>query len=82
MNTLEDRIRCRAYEVWEAAGQTGTPEDHWLEAERELTQSSQDHPEATFKDVPLAKAAAASEAIPRSEDQQDQEPSAIAETSR
>jgi hypothetical protein len=54
MDTLEDRIRRRAYELWEAAGQTGSPEDHWLAAEWELTQSSQDHPEATFEDVPLS----------------------------
>ncbi|HEX2136201.1 MAG TPA: DUF2934 domain-containing protein [Microvirga sp.] len=38
MDTLEDRIRRRAYELWEQAGRTGDPEDHWLAAERELTQ--------------------------------------------
>jgi hypothetical protein len=54
MDTLEDRIRRRAYELWEAAGQTGAPEDHWLEAEREL-QSSQDHPDATFTDAPCVR---------------------------
>jgi phage-related baseplate assembly protein len=32
----ERRIRERAYEIWERAGRSGTPEDHWLEAEREL----------------------------------------------
>ena len=78
MDTLEDRIRRRAYELWEAAGQTGSPEDHWLEAEREL-QSSQDHPEATFEDVPLSESAG-SEAVPQRADQEGQEPSAIVET--
>jgi Protein of unknown function (DUF2934) len=34
--TLEDRIRKRAYEIWEHAGRSGDPEDHWLEAEREI----------------------------------------------
>jgi hypothetical protein len=51
MDTLEERIRRKAYELWEAAGQTGSPEDHWLAAEREL-QNMQDHSEATFEDVP------------------------------
>jgi hypothetical protein len=37
MDTREDRIRRRAYEIWEAAGRTGDPEDHWFAAERELT---------------------------------------------
>jgi hypothetical protein len=30
------RIRDRAYQIWEQAGQSGDPEDHWLAAEREL----------------------------------------------
>jgi hypothetical protein len=33
----ERRIRERAYEIWEHEGRSGNPEDHWLEAERELT---------------------------------------------
>jgi hypothetical protein len=36
MQTLEDRIRSRAYEIWERAGCTGDPEDHWRQAEQEL----------------------------------------------
>jgi hypothetical protein len=78
MDTLEDRIRRRAYELWEAAGQTGAPEDHWLEAEREL-QSSQDHPDATFTDAPLRETAGP-EAVPQSADREDHKPSAIVET--
>jgi Protein of unknown function (DUF2934) len=78
MDTLEDRIRRRAYERWEAAGQTGSPEDHWLAAEREL-QSSQDHPEANFDDVPRG-AMAGLEAVAQGTDRKDQEPSAMAET--
>jgi Protein of unknown function (DUF2934) len=36
MDDREEKIRVRAYEIWEHQGQTGDPEDHWLEAEREL----------------------------------------------
>jgi hypothetical protein len=36
MDTLEDRIRRRAYELWEKAGRHGHPEDHWYRAEREV----------------------------------------------
>jgi Protein of unknown function (DUF2934) len=43
-DTLEERIRARAYELWEHAGRTGDPLDHWLKAERELTGGSQDRP--------------------------------------
>ena len=49
--SLIDRIRRRAYEIWERVGQTGDPEDHWLEAERELTTGSDDRPEATLGDA-------------------------------
>jgi hypothetical protein len=31
----EERIRARAYELWEAAGRSGDPQEHWLRAERE-----------------------------------------------
>jgi hypothetical protein len=33
----ERRIRELAYEIWEHEGRSGNPEDHGLEAERELT---------------------------------------------
>ncbi len=33
----EQRIRERAYEIWEREGRAGSPEDHWFQAEREVT---------------------------------------------
>jgi hypothetical protein len=36
MQTREEDIRLRAYELWEQAGRTGSSEQHWLQAEREL----------------------------------------------
>jgi hypothetical protein len=32
----DERIRQRAYEIWEREGRTGNPEDHWFRAQREL----------------------------------------------
>jgi hypothetical protein len=37
---LEERIRRRAYEIWESEGRSGDPEDHWVQAERELRDSA------------------------------------------
>jgi len=37
MDDRDEKIRVRAYEIWEHQGRSGTPEDHWLEAERGLT---------------------------------------------
>jgi len=36
----EERIRARAYELWEAAGQSGDPQEHWLRAERECAKAA------------------------------------------
>jgi hypothetical protein len=36
MDEREEKIRVRAYEIWERQGRSGSPEDHWLEAERAL----------------------------------------------
>jgi len=33
---LIERIRERAYEIWEGNGREGNPDEHWLQAEREL----------------------------------------------
>ena len=33
---LVERIRLRAYEIWEGNGRDGNPEEHWLAAEREI----------------------------------------------
>lgn len=37
MTDREDRIRARAYELWEASGKpSGSETDHWAQAEREI----------------------------------------------
>jgi hypothetical protein len=42
--TLEFRIRQRAYEIWHAHGQTdGNADAHWLTAEREVLSSVSAH---------------------------------------
>jgi len=39
-HTLEHRIQLRAYEIWQAHGQTdGKADEHWLAAEREVLSS-------------------------------------------
>ena len=38
----EEKIRRRAYEIWEQEGRRGDPEDHWLRAERELRDLAQE----------------------------------------
>ena len=63
MNTLEDRIRRRAYQLWEEAGRSGHPDDHWLQAERELASDSPDPRGATVENAAPAEAVAAVEAI-------------------
>jgi Protein of unknown function (DUF2934) len=41
MNGLEDKIRQRAYELWEKSGQSdGSEMDFWLQAEREMGQNN------------------------------------------
>ncbi len=34
---LEQKIRERAYAIWESEGRSGNPEDHWSTAEQELS---------------------------------------------
>src|SRR5215217_6952728 len=56
----EEKIRVRAYEIWERQGRTGAPEDHWLEAERESkaeepTDITSDRSEATVEEAPLPR---------------------------
>ena len=34
-----ERIRLRAYEIWESEGRGGDPMEHWLRAEREMRPS-------------------------------------------
>jgi len=38
MPTNEDKIRRRAYELWEQSGKEGSEMDYWLQAEKELTE--------------------------------------------
>jgi len=40
----EDRIRTRAHQIWEEGGRTGSPEDHWYQAEREIDALDQPSP--------------------------------------
>ena len=68
MDNREEKIRVRAYEIWERQGRTGDPEDHWHEAERELkaedtTGASQDRSEATVEEAPPVEAVEAREAV-------------------
>jgi hypothetical protein len=36
MDNNEDKIRRRAYELWEQNGKTGSEMDFWLQAEQEI----------------------------------------------
>jgi hypothetical protein len=68
MNNREEKIRVRAYEIWERQGFMGDPEDHWVKAEREIiaeeetTGTSQDRSEATVEEAPPVEAVEAREA--------------------
>jgi hypothetical protein len=53
----DERIRQRAYEIWESEGRTGSPEEHWFRAQRELDQQGQER-----SDAPPAAAAQAGSA--------------------
>lgn len=59
----EDRIRQRAYEIWESEGRAGDPHDHWYRAERELNQSQPEQSSATVENAPPAAAVEAVEAM-------------------
>ena len=41
MDNRQEKIRRRAYELWEQADRTGYPQDHWLQAEREIANEDQ-----------------------------------------
>ena len=34
----EDKVRQRAYELWEQSGKEGSEMDFWLQAEKEITE--------------------------------------------
>jgi hypothetical protein len=72
MDNREEKIRVRAYEIWEREGFTGDPEDHWYEAEREImaeegsTATPQGRSEATVEEAPPVEAVEALEAATNS----------------
>jgi hypothetical protein len=37
----DEKIRQRAYEIWENEGRTGNPEGHWFRAQQELANQGQ-----------------------------------------
>jgi hypothetical protein len=59
---MNEKIRNKAYEIWEQEGREGDPQDHWLRAERELAEQSRDPLGTTNADVPPAEAVRAVEA--------------------
>jgi hypothetical protein len=68
MDHRDEKIRMRAHEIWERQGRTGSPDDHWFEAEREFraeeepTETAQDRTEATVEEAPPVEAVVAFEA--------------------
>jgi hypothetical protein len=58
----DEKIRHRAYEIWEREGRTGNPEDHWFRAQQELNEQGQERSDETVADAPPAAAAEASSA--------------------
>jgi hypothetical protein len=60
--TSEERIRRKAYEIWEREGRTGDAQDHWHRAERELSEATQAPSEGTVENAPPAAAVGALEA--------------------
>ena len=45
----EEKIRQRAYEIWEREGRTGNPEDHWFRAQQELDDQGQERSNTTVE---------------------------------
>jgi hypothetical protein len=67
MDNWEEKVRLRAYEIWERQGRAGNPDDHWHAAERELKAeetvgTSQDRPEATIEEATPVEAVEAEQA--------------------
>jgi Protein of unknown function (DUF2934) len=63
MENREDRIRRRAYEIWEREGRVGHPEDHWYRAERELAATAPEGSDATVEATSPAAAVRAVESV-------------------
>jgi hypothetical protein len=74
MDDWEEKVRVRAYHIWERQGRTGNPYDHWHEVERELRAeetagTSTDRAEATAEEAtPVEAVEAARAATPGSAD--------------
>jgi DUF2934 family protein len=65
--TLTDRIRERAYEIWVASGcPHGAAGDHWLAAEREILNAPQTAAERESLDAPQTALAAQSPMVKKS----------------
>jgi hypothetical protein len=68
MVNRDEKIRMKAYEIWERQGRSGSPDDHWFEAERELraeeepSETAQGRSEATVEQATPAAAVEAFEA--------------------
>ncbi len=68
----EERIRQRAYEIWEREGRSGDPQDHWYRAQRELGEAPQEQSEPQSEDlapgeVPPGIAQVGNQKVPRPE---------------
>jgi hypothetical protein len=50
----DEKIRQRAYEIWEREGRTGNPEDHWFRAQQELHEQGKERSDATVEDAAAA----------------------------
>jgi hypothetical protein len=80
MDDRDEKIRMRAYEIWECQGRTGSPDDHWFEAERELrakeepAETARDRPEATVEEASPVAALEAFEAASDSPSKADAHP--------
>jgi hypothetical protein len=67
MDDWEEKVRMRAYQIWERQGRTGNPFDNWHEAEQELKAeeaagTSTDRPEATVEEATPVEAVKAEQA--------------------
>jgi hypothetical protein len=63
MDHPEEKVRVRAYEIWEREGQTGSPEDHWLRAEREIRSEQADDENAKGRSGATVEEASPSDAV-------------------
>ena len=77
MDDWEEKVRVRAYHIWERQGRTGNPFDHCHEAEQELkaqetAATSQDRPGATVEEAtPVEAVKAEQAATPNASDTKD-----------